>query len=247
MGAGAGGTASGPRPDAALPERVVTRLLIVLTAASGCLDAVCVSRLGGLFASVITGNLIQLGRSITTTDARLATGAATAVGGYALGVAVGTAALGRCGAGWLRRTSVVAAVEVVLLAGVAAGWLATAAHPGRLAAPSLLATAAAAMGVQSALTVSSGGPGASTTYLTGTLTGVVRTLTVDPHRFAAGAGGGTRLAALLCGAIVGALVLRVAPSLALVPPTALVAAAVVAAALTRPRPSSTPDGGRSTT
>jgi uncharacterized membrane protein YoaK (UPF0700 family) len=216
---------------AALSERVVVRLLAVLSAAAGCLDVVCVTRLGGLFASVITGNLVQLGRAVAIVDGRLAVGATTAVGSYALGVAAGTVALRRCGAGWRRRTGLVAAVEAVLLTGVAAGWLATDAHPGRITAPLLLGLAAAAMGVQSAVTISSGVRGASTTYLTGTLTSVVRTVVGDPHRFAAGAGGAARLAALLCGAAVGALVLRVAPSLALVLPAALVAAVVVVAAV----------------
>jgi uncharacterized membrane protein YoaK (UPF0700 family) len=153
---GANGTATDPHPgeptgsDAALPERVVVRLLAVLAAAAGCLDAVCVTRLGGLFASVITGNLVLLGRSIATVDGRLAAGVATAVGSYALGVAAGTVPLRRCEAGWRRRTSIVATVEVVLLTGVAVGWLATGAHPGRGSAPLILALASVAMGVQSA-------------------------------------------------------------------------------------------------
>jgi uncharacterized membrane protein YoaK (UPF0700 family) len=234
---GANGTATDPHPeeptgsDAALPERVVVRLLAVLAAAAGCLDAVCVTRLGGLFASVITGNLVLLGRAIATVDGRLAAGTTTAVGSYALGVAAGTVSLRRREAGWRRRTSIVATVEVILLTGVAAGWLATDGQPGR-STPLLLGLAAAAMGVQSVITISSGVRGASTTYLTGTLTGVVRAVAGDPHRFAAGAGGAARLGALLCGAAVGALVLRVAPSWALALPAALVAAVAISAALT---------------
>jgi uncharacterized membrane protein YoaK (UPF0700 family) len=242
LGVGADGAATDPRPGeppgagVALPERVVMRLLIVLTAAAGCLDVVCVVRLGSLFASVITGNLVQFGRAVATADGLLAAGAVTAVGSYALGVAAGTAGLRRCGAGWRRRTSMVAAIEVVLLAGVAAGWIAAGARPGRITSLLLLGPAAAAMGVQSALTINSGVRGASTTYLTGTLTNLVRTVTVDPHRFATGAGGAARLVALLCGAIAGALVLRVAPLWAPALPAALVTAVVVVAtALTRHR------------
>jgi uncharacterized membrane protein YoaK (UPF0700 family) len=52
------------RHGAALSERVVARLLVGLAAAAGCLDAVCMTRLGGVFASVITGNLVQLGRGL---------------------------------------------------------------------------------------------------------------------------------------------------------------------------------------
>ena len=40
--------------DTALPEWLVVRLLVVLSAAAGALDAVCVMRLGGAFASVVT-------------------------------------------------------------------------------------------------------------------------------------------------------------------------------------------------
>jgi uncharacterized membrane protein YoaK (UPF0700 family) len=83
--------------------------------------------------------------------------------------------------------------------------------PGRGTSPLLLALAAAAMGVQSALTISRGVRGVSTTYLPGTLTTVVRSVTLDPHRSAGSAGGATRLAALLCGAIVGGLVPRTGP------------------------------------
>ncbi|WP_433618331.1 DUF1275 family protein [Dactylosporangium sp. CA-139114] len=238
--AGADSPAAHPQPgrpdrsDAALPAPVVVRLLAILAAAAGCLDAVCVTRLGSMFASVITGNLVQLGRGIATVDGRLAAGATTAVGGYALGVAIGTVGLLRCGTGWHRRTSVVTAAEVVLLAGMVAGWLATDAHPGPTTTPLLLGLAATAMGVQSAVTISSGEHGASTTYLTGTLTTVVRAVTVGPHLFAAGAGGVARMVALVCGAAVGALVLRVAPLWAPALPAVLVTA-VVAAALTRNR------------
>ncbi|HYT09358.1 MAG TPA: DUF1275 family protein, partial [Mycobacteriales bacterium] len=137
-------------------------------------------------------------------------------------------------AGWRRRTSLIAAVEVVLLTGVAAGWLATGTHPGPGSTPLLLGLAAAAMGVQSAVTVSSGVRDASTTYLTGALTTIVRTVAAGPRRFATGAGGAARLAAFLCGAAAGALVLRVAPVWAPALPAALVAAAAVIAAALSP-------------
>ena len=67
----------------------------------------------------------------------------------------------------------VLAGEVVLLAGVAAGWAATGGQPGAGTASLLLVLASAAMGVQSAVTISSGVRGASTTHLTGTFTEAV--------------------------------------------------------------------------
>jgi uncharacterized membrane protein YoaK (UPF0700 family) len=215
----------------ALPERVVVRLLVVLSVAAGCLDVLCVTRLGGVFASVVTGNLVQLGRAMATVDGRLTAAGSAAVGGYALGVAAGTVALPVArGTGWHRRTSLVVAGEAILLTAVAVAWPAVGAQPGRTTAPLLLGLAATAMGVQSAVTISSGVRGASTTYLTGTLTDVVRVLAGDPHRIASVAGSAVRLAALLCGAVVGTLALRFAPRWAPVLPMALAGAVVVAAA-----------------
>jgi uncharacterized membrane protein YoaK (UPF0700 family) len=75
------------------PEPLAARLLAVLAATAGYLDAVCVARLGGPFASVITGNLVQLGRGIAA-DGRLAVRAAVAVAGYTVGVAAGSVGLG---------------------------------------------------------------------------------------------------------------------------------------------------------
>jgi uncharacterized membrane protein YoaK (UPF0700 family) len=232
----AGSAAAPAGTGAALPEQVVVRLLVVLSAVAGCVDVLCVTRLGGLFAGVITGNLVQLGRAIATVDGRLAAGGSAAVGGYALGVAAGTVALRRGGTGWHRRTSLVVAGEATLLAGVAAAWPRVGVQLGRGTAPLLLGLAATAMGVQSAVTISSGVRGASTTYLTGTFTDAVHALAGAPHRITPVAGSAVRLAALLCGASVGALVLRVAPLWAPVLPVALVGAVVtVAAALGRGR------------
>ncbi|HWL99487.1 MAG TPA: hypothetical protein VNP20_19245 [Nocardioidaceae bacterium] len=48
------------------------RLLVVLAAAAGRVDVLCVTAFGGPFASVVAGNLVQLGRSIATADGQLA-------------------------------------------------------------------------------------------------------------------------------------------------------------------------------
>jgi Protein of unknown function (DUF1275) len=68
----------------------------------------------------------------------------------------------------------VAAAEAVLLIAVAAGWLGTAAGPGYADRLVLLGAASAASGMQSVVTISRGVRGASTTYLTGSLTDMVR-------------------------------------------------------------------------
>ncbi|PZG01740.1 YoaK family protein [Micromonospora deserti] len=219
-----------------LSRRVVVRLLVVLSAASGCLDVFCLTRLGGFFASVITGNLVKFGDAIVTADTRPVAGGLAAVGGYAVGVAAATAHLRHAGTGWRRRTGMVAGAEAALLVGVAAFWFSTAERPGYAGGLALLGAASAASGMQTAVTISSGLRGASTTYLTGSLTDVVRTIVLDPHRFAAGAGGVSRLLGLLGGAVLGALTLRVAPSWTPALAAALVVAVVlVTVGLTRAR------------
>jgi len=124
----------------------------------------------------------------------------------------------------------VAAAEAVLLIGVAAGRLRTAALPGYAGGLALLGAASAASGMQSAVTINTGVRAASTTYLTGSLTDVVRRVVLDPHRFAAGAGAISRLLGLLGGPVLGALTLRVAPLWAPALAAALVVGVVVVAA-----------------
>lgn len=221
----------GSARDTTLPDRLVVRLLAVLAGAAGCLDVVCVTRLGGPFASVITGNLVQVGQALVTTDRQLLTSTVTAIGGYALGVAGGSVPLRGVAVGWRRRSTGLAVVEAVLLCAVAVGWLTAGADPGYVGTLLLLGAAATATGIQSVLTISSGIRGASTTYLTGTLTKVVRGVVGDPHRFAAGAGGVARLGALLAGAVLGAVLLRVAPLAAPALAAALVVAVVLVAAV----------------
>ncbi|MEW2331964.1 YoaK family protein [Micromonospora chersina] len=213
-----------------MPKRVVVRLLVVLAAASGCLDVYCLTRLGGFFASVITGNVVVFGRSIVVTDTRMVAAGAVAVGGYALGVAGGTLPLRRVGPGWRRRTGWVLAAEALLLVGVAAGWLWTGASPEYASRLALLGAAAAASGLQSVVTISSGARGVSTTYLTGSLTNLVRDAVLDPHRLPAGASGVSRLLGLLGGALVGAVTLQVAPRWAPAVAAVLVVAVFLVAA-----------------
>ena len=65
------------------------------------------------------------------------------------------------------------AAELTLLAGVLAGWEVTGSRPAGWAQYVILAVAACAMGIQSAAVVQLGLGNVSTTYLTGTLTGLV--------------------------------------------------------------------------
>jgi uncharacterized membrane protein YoaK (UPF0700 family) len=84
------------------------------------------------------------------------------------------------------------------------------------------------MGMQSLVSLSTGLRGASTTYFTGTLTGVVHGVVPSTgHR--PEIGGLVRLAALLVGAVAGGVVLRFAPLWTPLLQLGLVAAAVLLA------------------
>jgi uncharacterized membrane protein YoaK (UPF0700 family) len=195
---------------------------------------------------VITGNLIQLGRAFVTSNWHLAASTSTSIASYAIGVAIGTVMLRGSLPGWRLRTCVVASVEVLLLVGVLVGWLITGGFPSTGQAILLLALAAGAMGLQSAATLSTGVPEASTTYMTGTFTSFMRAVATDPHSIVAAEARIARLLSLLAGAVIGALILKFAPLWTPVFPVALIAGIVVLAAaliqrqVGRPRAAGTP-------
>jgi uncharacterized membrane protein YoaK (UPF0700 family) len=154
-------------------------LVVVLIVASGSVDAVGFLRLGGVFTSVMTANMVLLGVSAGTHDAALAMHAGTAFGGYVLGSFVGSRVAGHPEKDqpvWPKRVSVTLTVELAVLAVFAAWWEATGGHPPGAETYGLLALNATALGIQSAAVLRFGVPGLSTTYLTGTLTQFVASL-----------------------------------------------------------------------
>ena len=112
-------------------------LVGLLTFASGCVDAVTLTVIGGAFTSVITGNLILVGRGLGTATLEPALHAIMAVAGYVLGVAIGSRLAQRAGRAeaaeppveWPRRATIVLAAECVPLIAVNAGWIGYRAHP----------------------------------------------------------------------------------------------------------------------
>ncbi|MCK2215767.1 DUF1275 domain-containing protein [Actinomadura sp. ATCC 31491] len=224
-------TVAGPRRRrAGLP---LTTLAVVLTLGTGALDVAALARLGGVFSSVMTGNLVVTGLAAgTAAPGQLAT-AATALAGYVTGVLTGTLLTGRVplkpkGA---RGVLVALAAELVVLAAFAAGWEAAGGRPAGGALHVLLALASGAMGVQSAAVRALAGHGAvSTTYLTGTLTGVVAALVTLGRPRGARARDLAVLAAVVAGAGGGALLIAYAPAaLPAVPLTAVLAAGALTA------------------
>jgi uncharacterized membrane protein YoaK (UPF0700 family) len=206
---GADGGRSGQRDAAA-----ITILAVVLTVGTGATDVASLTRLGNVFTSVMTGNLVLLGLAVGRLSGALATHAVLAFAGYLAGVAAGARLVpaGQApGAPWHHTLPAALLVELVLLAGFTVGWELTGGAPRSAAQAVLLAVAAAAMGTQSAAARGFGAR-VSTTYLTGTLTSVVAAW-VTPGRPARMQWREVSLlAALAAGAAAGGLMIANAPA-----------------------------------
>jgi uncharacterized membrane protein YoaK (UPF0700 family) len=221
-------------------QQALTPIAIALTFASGAADVTSFTRLGDVFTSVMTGNIVLWGLAAARGSLTLFSHTAVSIAGYIAGVAGATWIVHGFKAASPDEDQGQAAVppehvvrallaELILLAGFAAGWEACGASPRGWAQFCLLAALAAAMGVQSCAVRDMGLAEVSTTYLTGTLTGLVASLARPgqdtPH--------GLRRFGVLIGLVAGAclcglLVATAADLVPLLPLAALVFTLVLA-------------------
>jgi uncharacterized membrane protein YoaK (UPF0700 family) len=201
--------------------------LIALTASTASLDVTAFLRLGGVFASVMTSNLIFVGIAAVKAEGALGTRCAIAILSYVVGVGVGSAVAPPSGQEnrlGTRALSLLLTGELAILVGFTIWWMVLAGHPQGWAQLVLLGLVACAMGGQSAAARQLGNPNASTTYLTGTLTSLVSALAArqrpDPEAMAV-------ILALIAGAAAGVGLLEAAP--VIVPLLALVGVGLTAA------------------
>lgn len=204
-------------------------LVVLLTVTTGAVDAASFLYLGHVFCSVITGTMVLLGISVGTHEPGLALNCGVALVSYIVGVVAGTPLAVRRAGRWLegwpvrrwhRATkhheiwpswlTVALAVEFCLLALFSLGWELTSGRPSGVAQRLLLAAAGVGMGIQAASIRQLGE--ISTTYLTGTLTGLISALatgrTPEGLRRSLGI-----FAALVTGAILSALITMYQPAL----------------------------------
>ncbi len=210
-------------------QQILTLIAIALTFASGANDVASFTRLGGVFTSVMTGNIVLWGLSAAQRSISLFSHTAVSIGGYISGVAVGT---------WVAHGLVLPAhvswalvTEFALLAGFTAGWEITGARPAGWAEFVLLAVLAAAMGVQSSSVNEMGLTNVSTTFLTGTLTGLVSSLVRPGQHMQQG---GRRIGVLIglaAGALLCGLLVTTAPRAVPALPLAAVITALVLSAV----------------
>jgi uncharacterized membrane protein YoaK (UPF0700 family) len=164
-------------------QRLTTLIAISLTFASGAADVTSFTRLGSVFTSVMTGNIVLWGLAVARGSLTLISHTAVSISGYITGVAAGTLIAHRVKAAGTGPAALLEAhviwvlrAELALQAGFTVGWEVSGARPAGWAQFCLLATLAAAMGLQSAAANDMGLAQVSTTYLTGTLTGLVSSL-----------------------------------------------------------------------
>jgi uncharacterized membrane protein YoaK (UPF0700 family) len=218
----------------------MTVIAVLLTFGSGATDVASFTRLGDVFASVMTGNIVLFGLSLARGSVSLAAHTAVAFAGYVLGVAGGTRiawfhAIRSDGSdpeseiAWPPHITLALLLEFLLMAGMAVGWELTGGRPGGAVQFAMLAATAAAMGIQAAAVSDMSLNEVSTTYLTGTLTGLIGIL-ASPKDGKRGAGYRRPgvLIGLACGAVLAGVGVAHAPAaVPLLPLAALILVIVI--------------------
>lgn len=201
--------------------RVRDTLLILLTVASGAVDAVCFLGIGQVFTAIVTGNLVLLGVGAGTGDWVALARSGVAVAAYATGVLLSARVVPRATGTdpWPRRTAFAVYGEAVLQLGVAVAWLLLGGAPPAAARYTMIVAYGISMGAQSTVAQALAVHGISTTYVTGTLLSLLTDLLT-------GRRGGRRrralvVAAVVAGAVATAVLLRVAQPVAPFLPAAL--------------------------
>jgi uncharacterized membrane protein YoaK (UPF0700 family) len=202
-------------------------LLLLLTVATGVVDAVSILALGRVFIANMTGNIVFIGFALAGAPGFSLVASLLALAGFLLGAGAGGPVATRFRESRGRLLAVVTTTELVLLAG--AVLIAAFSRQPFAAAPRnlIVLVAATALGLQNAAARALAVPDATTTVLTMTLTGLAADLRQRNGRVVL-----RRLlavGAMLVGALAGAaLVLRANATWALA--AALVVVTVVCAA-----------------
>jgi uncharacterized membrane protein YoaK (UPF0700 family) len=149
-----------------------------LSFATGAMDVTSFTRLGMVFSSVMTGNLVLLGLAAQRVSGDLASHAAVAIASYILGVALGSLVTRKAGNPemlWPPRVTATLVLEFIAFTAFTVGWELLRGRPTGNSQFLVLAAAGLAMGLQSEA-MRNVGTTLNTTYLTGTLTATIASL-----------------------------------------------------------------------
>ncbi|MGW2746447.1 YoaK family protein [Streptomyces sp. NPDC001450] len=193
------------------------KALLVVTAATGMVDAVAYLGLGQVFTAFMTGNILFLGFSLAGAEGVSPVGSATALTAFSVGAVAGSrlgVAMSERRRRWLLTSAALAATLLVAAALTAVGLRPVGQNP-EPRHYAVTALTALAMGLRSA-TMWRLGAVLNTTLVTGTLVTLIRWSPL---------GGGTGdsaqryraagLLAVLVGAVIGALLLQLSMTMAL--------------------------------
>lgn len=211
----------------------LTRTLLILTFVTGIVDVVAFLALGQVFAAMQTGNVIFLGLGIAGVSGAPVLAPFIALTAFLAGGTAG-ALLARAGATSAgNRLELAMAAEIVLLA--AAALLAALADvdPGGLTAYVLTALLSVAMGLRNTIARGIGDPNLATTVLNLTLSAFVSSTPTGIASESELTLRATAIAAILTGAIAGALLLKVSVALAIATAAAVVATAALSSRASR--------------
>lgn len=208
-------------------------LLITLTLLTGATDATTFTKLGSVFTSVMTGNMVIMGLSIGRGDLSAFGHAALAVASYIVGTVVGSRIVGQPRTDdrmWPAALTAALLVELALFVVVSAGWWGAHSDPTGAVQTTLLILSTLALGIQSSAVLRLNLTGMSTTYLTGTLTTVVHAFVIQ-RRFQGNGRSVAVLCALVAGAAIGGLLALRLPVAAPIVPLAVLTGVIVTARL----------------
>ncbi|OLE23998.1 MAG: hypothetical protein AUG49_14505 [Catenulispora sp. 13_1_20CM_3_70_7] len=200
------------RDDAAVHRRTAharlrDQLVVALALVTGATDAIAFVRLGGVFTSVMTGNMVLLGMGVGRGQVALLEHTGIALAAFITGTVLGARIAGAPRSDdpvWPRRFTVALTMEFGIFLVASVGWWAAGSQPRGTVQSVLLMADALALGVQSSAVLRLNVSGLSTTYLTGTLTTLIQSLTTN-RRTATDARSLSLLLALVAGAALGAV------------------------------------------
>ncbi len=202
-----------------MPARSISRLpaddvrdllLVCLTFASGAVDAISFLGLGRVFTAMMSGNLVLLGLAVGSGAGAEAVRSAVSLVMFAVGVfaasrLVRDSATPRI---WPVGVTLALVCEAVAQAGLLAGWVGASGHPDRAFEALLVGVSAVAMGLQTGAVARLRVSGITTTYVTGTLTGLFGALALGEGTRQELTRRGVVLVALLAGAVCGVVLLK---------------------------------------
>jgi uncharacterized membrane protein YoaK (UPF0700 family) len=213
------------RPDASAIRDI---LVVALTVLTGATDAIAFTKLGGVFTSVMTGNMVLLGVAVGRGVLTLLAHTGVAFAAYIAGSMAGGRIAGQRSPQdglWPFSMTATLTVEFALFLTFGVFWWSSHAAPAAWMTSAMLAICAAALGLQSSAVLRLGIPGLSTTYLTGTLTVVVNAL-ANGRRLSGNGRAALTLLGLIAGAILGGITASRAPDLAPAIPIAILAGTI---------------------